>query len=161
MARTVRDAALLLGVLAGADPRDRATAAGKDKAAADYTKFLDAKGLAGARIGVARNFFGFHDAVEAVMTEALDAIKRQVATLVDPAELPNMDKVSEPENLVLFYEFKAGLNAYLAGLETKAPVRSLKELIAFNERSRREEMPFFGQNTFVKAEEKGSLTSKE
>jgi amidase len=161
MARTVRDAALLLGVLAGVDPKDKATADGKEKAVADYTKFLDAKGLSGARIGVARNFFGFHDAVDAVMTEALDVLKRQGATLVDPAELPNMDKVSEPENLVMYYEFKAGLNAYLAGLGPQAPVKSLAEVIAFNERSKKEEMPYFGQNQFVKSEAKGPLTSKE
>jgi amidase len=161
MARSVRDAALLLGVLAGVDPKDKATADGKEKAVADYTKFLDAKGLAGARIGVARNFFGFHDAVDAVMAEALDAIKRGGATLVDPIELPNMDKVNEPETLVFYYEFKAGLNAYLAGLGSKAPVKSLAEVIAFNERSKKEEMPYFGQNQLVRAEAKGPLTSKE
>src|SRR5262249_55158696 len=141
--------------------KDKATAAGKEKAIADYTKFLDAKGLAGARIGVARNYFGFHDAVDAVLAEALEAMKRQGATLVDPLELPNMDRVNEPENLVLYYEFKAGLNAYLAGLGPNAPVKSLAEVIALNERSKKEEMPYFGQNQLVRAEAKGPLTSKE
>jgi amidase len=161
MARTVRDAAILLGALAGVDPRDKATSASKDKAAADYTKFLDPKGLQGARIGVARNYFGFHEAVDAILAEALEVMKRQGATLVDPAEIPNMDKVSEPETTVLLYELKADLNAYLAGLGPEAPVKSLKDVIAFNDKNRQKEMPFFGQNQFIKAEAKGPLTDKE
>jgi amidase len=160
MARTVRDAALLLGVLAGLDPDDKATAAGEGKFAVDYTKYLDPNGLKGARIGVARNYFGFHDAVDAVMAAALEALKRSGATLVDPAELPNMDKVSDPETVVLLHELKAGLNAYLAGLGPKARVRSLKDVIAFNDRHRQQEMPSFGQDRFVKAEALGPLTSQ-
>jgi amidase len=159
MARTVRDAAILLGALAGVDAADRATAASKGQAT-DYTKFLDANGLKGARIGVARNYFGFHDAVDAVLAEALEALKGQGATLIDPAELPNMDKISDPETIVLQYELKADLNAYLARLGAKAPVRSLKDVIAFNEQERHKEMPFFGQNTFVKAEARGPLSDK-
>ncbi|HEV3146596.1 MAG TPA: amidase [Gemmataceae bacterium] len=161
MARTVRDAAMLLGALAGADARDKAAEAAKAKAAADYTKFLDAGGLKGARIGVARNFFGFHDAVDAVMAEALDVLKREKAVLIDPAELTNMDKVSEAENLVLLYELKADLNAYLAGLGPNAPVKSLADVISFNERNKRKEMPFFGQDRFVKSQAKGLLSEKE
>jgi amidase len=161
MARTVRDAATLLGVLAGVDPQDRATAEGKGKFVSDYTKFLDPNGLKGARIGVARNYFGFHDAVDAVMHRALDALKRGGAMLIDPANLLNMDKVGEPETTVFLYELKADLNAYLARLGPKAPVRSLKEVIAFNERNRKQEMPYFGQDRFVKAEAKGSLAEKE
>jgi amidase len=161
MARTVRDAAILLGVLAGVDPRDKATADSKGKAASDYVKFLDQKGLQGAKIGVARNYFGFHDAVDAVMAKALDAMKRQGATLVDPAEIPNIDKVGEHENTVLLYELKADLNAYLAGLGMFAPVKSLQEAITYNEKRKKQEMPFFGQNTFIKAEAKGPLTDKE
>ncbi len=160
MARTVRDAAILLTALTGTDPDDPATADAKGKAA-DYAAALDPKGLKGARIGVARNYFGFHDAVDAVMAEALDAMKREGAVVVDPAELPNMDKVSEPESAVLLYELKAGLNAYLAGLGPAAPVRTLKDVIAFDEKNRGKEMPFFGQNQFVKAEAKGPLTDKE
>ncbi len=161
MARTVRDAAILLGVLAGTDAQDEATAQAGDKAHPDYTRFLDAAGLKGARIGVARNFFGFHDGVDAVLAKALDVLKAQGAILVDPADLPDMDKVGEPENMVFFYEFKADLNAYLARLGPNAPVRSLKEIIAFNEKNRQREMPYFGQDRFVKAEAKGPLTSKE
>ena len=161
MARTVRDAAILLGVLAAADPDDAATAEDKDRTAVDYTKFLDLGGLRGARIGVARNYFGFHDAVDAVMEEALAALRHQGAILVDPAELPNMDKLGEVESIVLNYELKADLNAYLARLGPAAPVRTLKDVIAFNERNRRTEMPYFGQDHFIKAEAKGPLTSKE
>jgi amidase len=160
MARTVRDAAILLGVLAGSDPKDQATAAAKEKAAADYTKFLDAGGLKGARIGVARNFFGFHDAVDAVMAEALDVLKRDKAALIDPAEISNMDKVGEAEPIVLSYELKADLNAYLAGLGASAPVKTLADVIAFNERNKAKEMPYFGQDRFVKAQARGPLTDK-
>jgi amidase len=161
MARTVRDAAILLGVLVGVDPDDKATAASKFKFLADHTKVFDPKGLQGARIGVARNHFGFHEGVDAVIAEALEVLKRAGATLVDPAEIPNMDKVGEAENTVLHYEFKADLNAYLAGLGPKAPVHSLEELIAFNERNKKKEMLYFGQNTLVKAQAKGPLTEKE
>jgi amidase len=159
MCRTVSDAAILLAVLAGADPADPATAGQKETAAA-YAKALDAGALKGARIGVARNYFGFDDAVDAVMARALDAMKREGATLVDPAEIPNMDKVGEPEMTVLLYELKAGLKAYFGRLGRK-PVGSLKDVIEFNERHRKEEMPYFGQDTFLKAEAKGSLDSYE
>lgn len=161
MARTVHDAAILLNALTAVDPRDKATTDGKEKSAANYTKFLDAKGLKGARIGVARNYFGFHDAVDAVMADALEAMKHEGATIIDPAELPNMDKVGEPETTVLLYELKADLNGYLAGLGPKAPVHTLKEVIAFNEQNKQKEMPYFGQNQFLKAEAKGPLTDKE
>jgi amidase len=160
MARSVRDAAILLTALAGVDPDDKATAAAEGKAA-DYVKALDPAGLKGARIGVARNYFGFHDGVDAVMAGALEALKRAGAVLVDPAELPNMDKVGEHETNVLLYELKADLNAYLARLGPGAPVHTLKDVIEFNERNRAKEMPFFGQDRFVKAEAKGPLTSKE
>jgi amidase len=161
MCRTVRDAAILLGVLAGADPADKATQDPNRKVAADYTTVLDPRGLIGARIGVARNYFGFDDAVDRVMTRALDVLKGRGATLVDPAELPNMDKVGEPELTVMLYELKAGLNAYLARLGDKAPARSLKEVIEFNERHSKEELPYFGQDLFVKAQAKGPLDSAE
>jgi amidase len=160
MARSVRDAALLLGVLAGADPEDKATAAGDGKAA-DYARALDPAALKGARIGVARNYFGFHDGVDAVMARALDALKHAGATLVDPAELPNMDKVGEHETTVLLYELKADLNAYLARLGPDAPVHTLKDVIEFNERNRAKELPYFGQDRFIKAQAKGPLTEKE
>jgi amidase len=161
MARTVRDAAILLGAMAGVDARDKATAASAGKAAADYTKFLDGKGLQGARIGVARNYFGFHEAVDALLAEPLAALKHLGATLVDPAEIPNMDKIGEHETTVLLYELKADLNAYLETLGPSAPVKSLKEVIAFNEQNKQKEMPYFGQNNFLKAEAKGPITDKD
>ncbi len=161
MARTVRDAAILLGALAGVDESDPATVDRPRSAAPDYTKFLDAGGLKGAKIGVARNYFGFHDATEAVINRALEVLKHEGAVLVDPAELPNQDKVGEPELTVLLYELKWDLNLYLRSLGPKAPVHSLKEVIAFNEKHAKQEMPYFGQDQFLKAEAKGSLDSYE
>jgi amidase len=157
MARTVADAALLLAALVGRDPRDPATA--DSPAAPDYARSLDAQGLRGARIGVARNHFGFNGKVDRLMEDALAEMARQGAVLVDPAEIPNADKLNDPELEVLLFEFKADLNAYLAGLGPKAPVKSLEEAIAFNERHREREMPYFGQELFVKAQEKGPLTT--
>jgi amidase len=161
MCRTVRDAAILLGVLAATDPADKVTTDGERKAVADYTKTLDPSGLKGTRVGVARNYFGFDDTVDVIMARALDVFNHEGATLVDPAEIPNMDKIGESEQTVQLYEFKAGLAAYFARLGEKAPVRSLKDVIDFNERHRALEMPYFGQDLFQKAETKGSLQSYE
>ncbi len=161
MARTVTDAALLLGALAGVDSDDPATEASLGKAQADYTKFLDANGLAGARIGVARKLFGFNEAVDRLMNEALDVMKGQGAVLVDPADIETLSKVGEGELTVLLYELKADLDAYLAWLGPSAPVKSLQEVIEFNERHKDKEMPYFGQDLFVKAQAKGPLTSTE
>ena len=161
MARTVADAAALLSALTGVDERDALTKESSGHAAKDYTQFLDANGLRGARIGVARNFFGFSDKVDKLMADAIDVIKRQGATVIDPAEVPNSGKYDDSEFEVLLYEFKADLNAYLAALGPRSPVHSLKEIIEFNERHRAQELPFFGQDIFIKAEAKGPLTSKE
>jgi len=159
MARTVRDAAILLGALAGVDPRDNATAGSNGKAETDYTKFLDPHGLRGARIGVARKYFGFSDSVDPLMNSLLDDMKREGAEIIDPADLPTFGKFDDTEFTVLLYELKADLNAYLAN-RPGAPA-SLKEIIDFNERNRDKEMPYFGQDIFIKAEAKGPLTSKE
>ncbi len=161
MARTVRDAAMMLGAMAGIDAQDQITATSRGRSVSDYTAALRPDGLNGARIGVARNYFGFHDGVDAVLKSALEAMKAHGAILIDPAELPNMDKVSEPENEVLLFELKASLNAYLEWLGPKAPVHSLKEIIEFNEKNRQTEMQYFGQDRFLKAEAKGPLTSKD
>jgi amidase len=160
MARSVRDAAILLGALAGSDPRDSATAASDGKIAADYTRFLDPKGLRGARIGAARKYFGFNDAVDDLMNSVLEEMKRQGAVLVDPADLESHGKFDDSELLVLLYELKADLNAYLAG-RPDAGVHSLKEIIEFNERNKEKEMPYFAQDLLIKAEAKGPLSSKE
>ncbi|NNC14180.1 amidase [Corallococcus exiguus] len=159
MTRTVADAAALLSVLAGEDPRDVATAAGKGRAHPDYTKFLDPQGLKGARIGVPRErFFGYHPATDAVVERALEVMKAQGAVLVDPVVLPNLAKLDEPELEVMLYEFKAGLEAWLAQLGEGAPVRTLADLIAFNEKNREREMPYFGQELLLQAQKKGPLT---
>ncbi len=161
MARTVRDAAILLGALAGADAEDAATGAGERRAVPDYTAFLDPAGLKGARIGVVRGLFGFLDRVDAVMAEALAALRSAGAELVDPVELTSAARIGEPEGAVLHFEFKAGLNAYLARLGPGAPVKTLKDVIAFNAKHAKEEMPYFAQETFLKAEARGPLTSFE
>jgi amidase len=159
MARTVADAVILLNVLAGIDPRDEATKASAGKAEADYTRFLDPNGLKGARIGVARKFFGFNDRVDKLMDEAIAVMKRQGAIIIDPADIPTTGKFDDSEFEVLLYEFKADLNKYL--LERKSAARTLKELIEFNEKNREREMPYFGQEIFIRAEAKGPLTDKD
>ena len=160
MTRTVADAAILLGAIGGVDPRDPATQAGRGKAHADYTRFLDPQGLRGARLGVARKFFGFNDRVDKLMNEAVDVLKRAGAVVVDPAEIATAGKFDDSEMEVLLYEFKADVNAYLASLGTGPHPRTLKDLIDFNERNREREMPYFGQELFVKSQEKGPLTSR-
>jgi amidase len=161
MARSVRDAATLLGALAGADPEDKATSASKGKSMTDYTLFLDAKGLQGTRIGIVRSYFGFHEGVDVLMNNAIEVLKQQGAILVDPLEIKSFGKLGNAEEVVLQYELKADMNAYLARLGPHAPVHTLKEIIEFNEKNKKEEMPYFGQDFFIKAEAKGPLTSKE
>ncbi len=157
MARTVADAAILLGVLTGVDPDDPATETGRDRALADYTAYLDPDGLRGARIGVARNFFGFNPRVDAVMEACIRTMAEQGATIVDPADVVT-DGLGKTEVEVLLYEFKADLNAYLARLGSEAPVHSLEDVIAFNEAHQEIVMPYFGQERMVAAQEKGPLT---
>ena len=160
MTRTVRDAAILLGALTGIDPRDSATRASEGNSHTDYTPFLDPDGLRGARLGIARNFPGFDDRVLAVFDSAVEDMKANGAEIVDPANIPNMGSGSvfeELPTLVLNYEFKDGINKYLRSLGPDAPIRSLTELIAFNERNREREMPHFGQQRLIASEETGSL----
>lgn len=161
MARTIADAAALLGALTGVDSNDSATAASGGKAHSDYTRFLDPKGLRGTRLGVVRKAFGFDPAVDRIMEEALAEMKRQGATLVDPADIPTWGKWQKQENELMLYEFKADLNSYLAGLGPQAPVHALDEIIKFNQAHAKEEMPYFGQELFIQAQAKGPLTSKE
>ncbi len=161
MCRTVRDAAILLGALTGADADDPATAASDGNAKSDYAQYCDPNGLKGARIGVARKYFGFSDSVDALMEQALDGMKKQGATLIDPADIDTFGKFDDSEALIFLYELKADLNAYLSRLGPGAPVRTLKDIIEFNERNREKEMPYFGQDLLLKAEAKGPLTEKE
>jgi len=160
MTRTVTDAAILLGAMAGVDPRDVATRASRGKAHADYTRALDPGGLKGARIGIARNFFGFSDRVDKVMEDSIAAMKDAGAVIVEKTNLTTSNQLGDPEFEVLLYEFKADLNAYLAERGVPSPARTLKELIEFNEKNREREMPFFGQEIFERAEKKGPLTTQ-
>ena len=159
MTRTVTDAAVLLAALSGVDQQDSATAAAARYVVPDYSRALDAGALRGARIGVARNFFGFSDAVDRVMEEAIAAMKSAGATLVDPANIATAGKFDDAEFEVLLYEFKADLNPYLRSSGAAAPHKDLAALIAFNEANREREMPFFGQEIFIRAQAKGPLST--
>ncbi len=146
MARTVADAALLLGAM---------TDAGRD-----YSKNLDAGALKGARIGVARKqYFGYSAVADRLVNQAIAEMQARGAVIVDPADVPTASKMDACENEVLLYEFKSDLNKYLGALGPSSPVHSLAELIAFNEREKAREMPFFGQELFLSAQKKGPLTS--
>jgi amidase len=159
IARNVRDAAILLGVLAGVDPQDAVTATSEGHAHTDYTQFLDANGLKGTKIGVARSFFDFHERVDSLMEEALAAMKEAGATLIDTKQLK--DDSGSAESIVFKFELKDGLNKYLARLGPEAPVKSLADVIEFNKRHKDEELKYFGQEFFLAAQEKGPLTEYE
>src|SRR3984957_13536303 len=159
MARTVRDVAILLGAMAGADTQHTGKSASKGKRQPYYTKFLDPAGLKGARLGIARKYFGFNDAVDKLMETVIDGMKRMGAEIIDPADLPTFGKFDESEFNVLLYELKADLETYLA--RRGGAIKTLKDVIDFNEANRAKEMQYFGQDTFLKAQQKGPLTSKE
>jgi amidase len=160
LCRTVADAAALLSAMAGPDPRDGATASTARHVERDYTRFLDQGGLLGARIGVVRaKFFGYSDVTDRLAEEALDLLRREGAVLVDPANIPHAGEYDDDELEVLLYEFKADLAGYLTELGPTAPVKTLKDVIEFNERHRDREMPYFGQELFLQAEKKGPLSS--
>ena len=161
MARTVTDAAIILGALTGQDPRDKTTAESRGKSYTDYTRFLDKNGLKDMRIGVAKKHFGFNQHVDDLMDDALDAIRKLGASVISPADIPTTGKFDDSEFEVLLYEFKADLNTYLKSLGATTTIRSLKELIAFNKSKPSFEMPYFGQDIFEKAEAKGPLTDRK
>lgn len=160
MCRTVRDAAILLGALVGVDPDDSATSASAGKSYTDYTQFL-IPSKPGARIGVVRKYFGFNEQVDALMEQAISVMRKNGAVIVDPADIATTAKTGDNETKVLLYELKADLNAYLARLGPGAPVHTLKEVIEFNEKNASKEMPYFGQDMFIKAEAKGDLTTQD
>jgi amidase len=158
MTRTVRDAAILLGPLTGVDPRDPATAASAGQAHADYVKFLDPAGLKEARIGVVRSFPGFEPRVLALFDQAIAVMKSNGAEIIDPVNLPDAAWNDTLPLLVLEYEFKTDLEAYLKTLGPAAPAKTLADIIAFNEKNRDTEMPFFGQQRLHASQARGPLT---
>jgi amidase len=157
MARTVTDAAILLGALVGVDTADAASPASARQLRADYRPFLKADGLKGARIGVARNYFGFNPQVDAIMETAIAAMKSAGAIIVDHTDLPNKGKYDDAEFDVLLFEFKADLNAYLA--KSNSPHKTLAALIAYNAEHRDREMPYFSQEIFEMSQKKGPLST--
>lgn len=158
MARTVRDATILLGVMAGVDPEDPATASAEGHIELDYTSFLDSDGLRGARIGVATQYSRGHERVESLFAEALDEIRRAGATVIEIPEVEAWRQMGRHSSTVLRYEFKTDLEVYLAGLGPAAPVKTLAEIIAFNEAHADVEMPWFKQELFIAAQAMGPLT---
>jgi len=159
MARTVRDAAIVLGALTGIDPRDDATKPSAGKSSTDYTRFLDANGLRGARIGVAREaFMGYSPKTDRLVEDAIALLKHEGATIVDPANIATANKFGDAEFEVLLYELKTDLNAYLESLGPAAPYKSLADIIRFNDENAAREMPYFGQEIFLMAQKKGPLT---
>ena len=159
MTRTVRDTALLLNALAGVDPRDKATTLAARHIQDDYAAGLEAGGLAGKRIGVARKLAGFNDRVDALFTRALDVLKQQGAVLVDPADLPESPGLGDAEFEVLLYEFRAGLERYFTNRDAPNGLRTLKDAFEFNVKEKARELRYFGQDVFAKAMERGPLTS--
>jgi amidase len=161
MARSVADAAVLLGELAGVDPHDHATLNSQGHAVEDYTRFLNRDGLKDSRIGVARSYFGFDWRVDQVMEHCLDILREQGAELIDPVELLDESRLGNSELEVLLYEFKHDLNAYLSGLGYESRVHNLMEVIEFNLAHSDQVMPFFTQDRMLAAQAKGPLTQKK
>jgi len=161
MARTVADAAILLGAMIGVDGGDAATKGSRKRGASNYAKFLDLEGLEGARIGVARNMAGTNPKILKIFETCIEVLKRLGAVVIDPADVPNFDKFSKTELDVLHYEFKADLNKYLKSLDGEARVHSMEDVIKFNEENSHRVMPYFGQEHMLTAQETKSLRDKK
>lgn len=161
MTRTVRDGALVLAGLVGVDDHDGATALSQGQAHSDYTQFLDPDGLKGARIGVARDFFGGDPRVDRLMEQALDVMRQQGAEIIDPVEMPTWEDFDGTPYQVMLYEFKAGMETWLAGLGESTDLKTLDDLVAWNRANASASMPFFGQEILIAAAEKGGLDSEE
>ena len=161
MARTVRDAAILLSAITGVDSGDLATKVSGRKSFPDYTKFLDPNGLKGARIGVVRKYFEFLPQVDSVIEDALEVLEKNGAILIDPVEIEAIGKLDENEMTVLLYELKADMKKYLERRGNSLQVRSLKDIIEFNDKHVEKEMPYFKQELFLQAEKLGPLTDKK
>ena len=162
MARTVADLAILLGALVARrpDPRDPLTAEGAAQAQPDYTRFLDRDGLRGARLGVARNLAGFNPRVDHLLDDAITVLRELGAEIVDPVVLAVPEELEESELQVLLYEFKADLDAYLAGRGPGEAVHSLADVIRFNDEHAAAVMPYFDQEHMLEAVDKGPLTEE-
>jgi amidase len=159
IARTVMDAAILLSAIVGADPRDKATMVSGAKRQASYATGLEADALQGMRIGVPREqYFGYSTSADSIAQHALDLMREKGAVIVDPVPIGKLGEVGEAEFEVLLYEFKAGINEYLASLGADSKMRTLADLIAFNDAHKSTEMPYFGQEIFEQAQKRGPLT---
>lgn len=158
LTRSVRDAALMLGIMSGRDAADAASVAVGDRFQTDYVQYVDPKGLAGARVGIARKFFADNAPLNVFLDTCIVTLKAAGAVVVDPADLPMHGSTGGPEQEVMLYEFKADLNAYLRRLPPTFPVRSLAALIRFNEAHKDTEMPLFDQELLRQAAAKGPLT---
>ncbi len=159
MARTVKDAAILLGALTGVDDADAVTKNSADKFKKDYTSYLTASGLEGKRIGIEKSFLEGNQQIVTVYKAAIDVLKLLGAIVVEVDLQKALSDIGNAEFLVLQYEFKDGVNRYLSS--SKAPVKTLKEVIEFNKKNEAFAMPFFKQEILEMSEAKGELTSSE
>ena len=157
MARSVIDAAMVLSAIAGVDPADPVTTAAKSM---EFCSFIKSDGLRDKRIGVVRNYAGFHERVDAVFETALAALTDGGATVIDGLSLPSHVEIRQYELTVMLTEFKVGLNAYLVSLGERSSIRSLAALIAFNETHAERVMPYFGQEKLLQAEKTNGLDDK-
>ena len=161
MARTVADAAILLGAMTGVDSADPATRLSRKRSSSNYVKSLDYDGLKGVRIGIARNMAGKNPRILKIFEHCIEVMKQLGAVVIDPADVRNFDKFGETEREVLHYEFKADLNRYLKSLDGDGRVHSLEDVIKFNEENADRVMPYFGQEHMLTAQEKGPLSEKK
>lgn len=159
LARTVTDAAILLGAIAGVDPADAITNESTGKAQKDYTKFLDPNGLQGKRIGVEKTFLKHHEGVDSLLAKALEQLKSRGATIVEVEFMDKCGKVDVEELAVLEFEFKDGVNKYLANATAK--VKTMQEVIAFNKQNEPKTMPFFKQELMDQSNAKKGLDDAE
>lgn len=159
MTRNVKDAAILLGALCGVDSADSFTTRSEGKYQTDYTQFLKADGLKGKRIGVEKSFLKVHESVDALLQEALETMRKQGAEIVEVDFRDRVKGVSKDEYSVLQFQFKDGVNKYLS--TSNAKVKSLAEVIKFNQENEDKAMPFFKQEILVGSEEKAGIDSKE
>ena len=160
MARTVKDAAILLGSLAEFDPNDAETHIEKGEIFSDYTQFLNAENLTGIRIGIASQMIGFNYKADEIFNNAVDVLKSKGAVIIENIKFENNRKWDEASYQVLLYEFKSDLNKYLSE-HPGAPLKSLQDIIEYNKNNANKEMPWFAQEIFEEAQKKGDLNSEE